>query len=120
MPYDPTKDRAFSQGQRAAPRPDDPATGAVRLTSAMVSDTTDLPTYAKAFRIWNGSGALVTLMVTPLHATDDTAAGAVPLTLPAGVVGYEAMAVRRIWSTGSTGLGAGLVAGTVEVLLLTE
>lgn len=115
MPYDRSKD-PFSLASSSA---DAPARAAVKLTSAMVSDTADLPTYAKALRVWNGTGGTLSLMVTPLRAADDTAAGAVPLTLP-GVVGYEAIAVRRIWSTGSTGLVAGLAAGTVEVLLLTE
>lgn len=96
-----------------------PAVEVVRLTSAVVSDTTDLPTYAKAFRIWNGSTSAVTLMVTPLSAADDTSASAVPITVPAGVPTYEPISARRIWATGSTALVAGLGAGTVEVLLLT-
>lgn len=96
-----------------------PAVEATALTLAMVSDTADLTTYAKALRIWNGSAAAVTLMVTPSAATSDLAAAAVPITVPSGAAGYEAVSVRRIWSTGSTGLLAGLTAATVEVLLLT-
>jgi hypothetical protein len=92
-----------------------PATKAVLLTAAMVSDTADLPTYVKALRIYNGSAAAVTLLVTPLRSAD-----AVPITVPAGVSTLEPISVRRIWSTGSTGLVSGLTAGTVEVLLFTE
>jgi hypothetical protein len=115
MPYDNKIDRF---GSSATSR-QSPALDAVKLTSAMLSDTTDLTTYAKALRIWNGSAAAVTVLATPLAAASDLAAGAVPITVPAGATGYEAIAVRRVWSTGSTGLAAALTAGTVEVLLLT-
>ena len=114
MPYDSKIDRF---GASAASR-QSPALDAVKLTSAMLSDTVDLTTYAKALRIWNGSSGPVTVLVTP-HAAGDLAASAVPVTVPAGAVGYEAISVRRVWSTGSTGLAAALVAGSVEVLLLT-
>lgn len=97
-----------------------PATRATLLTTGMVSDSADLATYAKALRVYNGSSAAVTLLVTPELAEDSTSAGAVPVTVPAGVSTYEALGVRRIWSTGSTGLVAALTAGTVEVLLLTQ
>lgn len=96
-----------------------PARDAVKLTSAMLSDTTDLATYAKALRVWNGTTANVTLLVTPLTGVSDLAADAVPITIPAGAATLEPISVRRIWSTGSTNLAAGLAAGTVEVLLLT-
>lgn len=115
MPYDSKVDRF---GSSAASR-QSPALDAVKLTAAMLSDTTDLTTYAKALRVWNGSASAVTAMATPLAATSDLAAAAVPITVPAGAAGYEAIAVRRIWATGSTGLAAALAAGTVEVLLLT-
>lgn len=36
---------------------------------------------------------------------------------PASMVSLEPFGARRIWSTGSTGLVAGLTAGTVEVVL---
>ncbi|MBV5263162.1 spike base protein, RCAP_Rcc01079 family [Pinisolibacter aquiterrae] len=96
-----------------------PAVEAVALTSAMVSDTADLATYAKALRVWNGGSSAITLLVTPLGASSDLAAAAVPITVPSGQAGYEAISVRRIWATGSTGLLAGLTAASVEVLLLT-
>lgn len=96
-----------------------PAQAAVKLTTSMLSDTAPLATCAKALRVWNGSSAAVTLMVTPLMSSSDLAADAVPITVPAGTVCPEPIAVRRIWSTGSTGLAAALAAGTVEVLLLT-
>jgi len=115
MTYDVRSDRL---GAGTATR-QSPAVEAVRLTAAMVSDTVDLSTYAKAIRLWNGSAAAVTLMVTPLGAAGDAAAYAVPITVPAGIPTYEPISVRRIWSTGSSGLLAGLAAGTIEVLLLT-
>lgn len=115
MPADATKSPyANYSGSR-----DTPATKAVKLTSAMVSDTTDLAAYAKALRVYNGSSAAITLLVTPEFSASDLAADAVPITVPAGVASYEPISVRRIWSTGSTGLVAALGAGTVEVLLLT-
>lgn len=115
MTYDVRADRF---GANTATR-QSPAVDAVRLTAAMVSDSADLTGYAKALRVWNGSTAAVTLMVTPLAAASDLAAAAVPLTVAAGTGAYEAIAVRRVWATGSTGLVAALTAGTVEVLLLT-
>lgn len=114
MTYDPHADRL---GTATATR-QSPAVDVARLTAAMVSDTADLPVYAKALRIWNGTAAAVTVMATPLAADGDTAASAVPITVPAGSAAIEPISVRRIWSTGSTGLAAGLGAATVEVLLL--
>lgn len=115
MPYDNKIDRF---GSSAASR-QSPALDVMKLTSAMLSDTADLTVYAKALRIWNGSGGAVTVMATPLAAASDLAAAAVPITVPPGAVAYEAISVRRVWTTGSTGLAAALAAGTVEVLLLT-
>ncbi|TBW40978.1 hypothetical protein EYW49_02135 [Siculibacillus lacustris] len=111
-----TEDRFGS----TSPTRETPAVEATTLTTLALSDTVDLPVCAKALRVWNGTGGKITLLVTPIKNADDGLAGAVPLSVPAGVVGYEAIAVRRIWSTGSTGLAAGLAAGTVEVILLTE
>ena len=113
MAYDSKADRF---GSVASTR-QSPAIDALALTAAMISDGVDLPVYAKALRIWNGSSAAVTVMATPLTATSDTAV--VPITVPPGCLGYEPISVRRIWSTGSTGLAAALAAGTAEVLLLT-
>jgi hypothetical protein len=90
-----------------------PAVDAILLTPALVSDTTDLPTYAKALRIYVPSGGSpVTLTVTPLAAGSDTIS--MPITVPAGGVFYEAISVRRIWSTGSVNL----FAAGVQILLL--
>lgn len=116
MTFDHTKSSyaTFSSGRAS------PATKATKLTVVMASDITDLAIYAKALRVYNGSSAAVTLLVTPELAASDLAADAVPITVPAGVSTYEALGVRRIWSTGSTGLVAALTAGTVEVLLLTQ
>lgn len=96
-----------------------PAMRATKLTAAMISDTTDLAAYAKALRVYNGSSDSVTVLVTPEFSTSDLAADAVPITVPAGTAGWEPIGVRRVWSTGSTGLVAALAAGTVEVLLVT-
>ena len=115
MTYDRTRDPYATH----APSGPTQALAAVKLTAAMVSDTADIATYAKALRVWNGSSAAVTLMVTPLMAASDLAAAAVPITVPAGAVMLEPIAVRRVWSTGSTGLVSALGAGTVEVLLFT-
>lgn len=111
MPYDKQYDRSAG----LAVGRDTPATDVVKLTSAMVSDSADLAIYAKALRVWvPASAGAVTLMVTPLAATDDTAAGAVPLTVPAGTAAWEPISVRRIWATGSVAWNA---AG-VEILLV--
>lgn len=92
-----------------------PARRAEELTADLLSDTVDLTAYAKALRVWNGSGAAVTLMVQPILGNTP-----VRVTVPDGAAGYEAISARRILATGSTGLAAGLIAGTVQVLLLTE
>lgn len=115
MPYDHSADLLAST---AASR-QSPAIDATKLTSAMLSDTADLAPYAKALRILNNSNAAVTVLVTPLLSATDLAADAVPITVPAGIAAWEPIGVRRVWSTGSTGLAAGLDAGTVEVLLAT-
>jgi hypothetical protein len=114
MSYDKTADRF---GAAASTR-QSPAVEAVKLTAAMVSDTADLATYAKAMRVWNGTATAITILATPLAAASDLAAAAVPITIPAGSTGYEPISVRRVWATGSTGLVAALSGGTAEVLLL--
>jgi hypothetical protein len=109
MPYTAASDNFAN----VTPDRSGPSVDAILLTSAMVSDTADLATYAKALRIYVPSTAsAVTLMVTPLAATNDTIA--VPLTVPPGGAYYEAMSIRRIWSTGS----ANLFATGVQILLL--
>lgn len=108
MAFDPTKD--IPDHGRSAP-----ARRVAELTAAQLSDTADLTSYAKALRVWNGSGATVTLKVQPLLGDQP-----VRITVPDGAAGYEPIGVRRVLSTGSTGLAAGLAAGTVQVLLLTE
>lgn len=95
-----------------------PAIEAVMLSTLDLSDTVDLSVYAKALRVWNGTSGNITLLVTPSGINDDSAAGAVALTVPAGVVGYEPISIRRVWSTGSTGLAAAITAGTAQIVLL--
>ena len=110
MPYNPATDElARTPSDRSSP-----AVDVVQLTSGMVSDTVDLTTSAKAIRIYvpsTASGA-VTVRVTPLLSSSDSAS--VPITVPPGGLSYEAISVRRIWSTGS----ANLFASGVEILLL--
>ena len=113
MPYDLTRDPRRNLGVAQA----DPASRAEALTAAMVSDVSDLSTYPKAIRVWNGSLAAVTLMVTPARAPSDLA---VPVTIPAAGLTIEPISIRRVWATGSTGLLAGLASGEVEVLLLQD
>jgi hypothetical protein len=109
MPYTPASDN-FTH---VSPDRSGPSVDVIQLTSAMVSDTTDLATYAKALRVYVPStGAAVTLSVTPLAAATDTVT--VPITVPPGGVYYEAISVRRIWSTGSSNL----FATGVQILLL--
>jgi hypothetical protein len=109
MPYTPASDN-FTH---VSPDRSGPAVDAILLTSAMVSDATDLTIYAKALRIYVPSTAsAVTLAVTPLAAANDTIV--VPITVPPGGAYYEAISIRRIWATGS----ANLFATGVQILLL--
>jgi hypothetical protein len=109
MPYSSASDKFAN----VSPERSGPSVDAVQLTSAMVSDTADLPTYAKALRIYVPStGSAVTITVTPLGAASDTIS--VPITVPPGGVTYEPISVRRIWATGS----ANLFATGVQILLL--
>lgn len=101
---------------RNKPNRADPGRNLVKLTAAMVSDTEDLASPAKAFRIYNGSSAAITMIITG-DADEATSGVAVPITVPAGMMSLEPFGARRIWSTGSTGLVAALTAGTVEVVL---
>jgi len=108
MPYTPASD-TFAN---SAPDRSGPAVDVVQLTSAMVSDTVDLPIYAKALRLYvPPTAAAVTLRVTPLVAADTIS---VPISVPPGGSYYEAISVRRIWATGSVNL----FATGVEILLL--
>lgn len=95
-----------------------PAEAGYNLTAAMMADDADLPIYGKALRIRNGSTADVKIVVTPLHAATDTAT--IGFTIGAGEREILPVSVRRIWSTGSTGLAAALTAGTAEVQIFTE
>lgn len=109
MPYTPASDNFAT----VAPDRSGPSVDAILLTAAMVSDTTDLPTYAKALRIYvPATASAVTLTVTPLAAATDTMS--VPITIPPGASTYEAISVRRIWATGSVNL----FAAGVQILLL--
>lgn len=116
MPIEASRSRYSAYDNRR----ETPGARGTALMAAMLSDTVDLTVYPKAMRVYNASAADIILRVTLEHEPDDTSAGAVPLTVPAGVLSIEPLSVRRIWSTGSTGLAAGLVAGTVQVLLITE
>lgn len=110
MSYDQTRDRRADKSA--------PAEAGYNLTAAMVADGVDLPIYGKSFRLRNASAADVKIAVTPMHAAAD--ASPMILTVGAGDREVFSLAVRRIWSTGSTGLAAGLTAGTVECQIFTE
>ena len=99
------------------PTRSDPSIWARNLAAGDLTDTGDLSISAKAFEVWNGSGADVKLKVTSIGT--DPAEEAVPfvVTVPAGTLRIVPTSARRFWSTGSIGLAAGLAAGTVEVLL---
>lgn len=110
MAYDGSRDRRGAASS--------PAEAGYNLTASMVSDTADLAVYGKALRIRNGSTADIKIVMTPIHASADTST----MTITIGVGEREILpiAVRRIWSTGSTGLVAGIGAGTVEANVFTE
>lgn len=110
MAYDGLRDRRNG--------PSSPAEAGYNLTAAMVSDSADLAVYGKALRVRNGSTADVKIVVTPIHASVDTAT--MTVTIGAGEREILPIAVRRIWSTGSTRLVAGIGADTVEVNVFTE
>lgn len=64
------------------------------------NDTTDMPSYAKAVRIYvPGTLSEASLRVTPTLAKDDNLH--VTLRFPSGLF-YEPMSVRRVWTTGTT------------------
>ena len=96
----------------------DPGRKARKLVAADLSDSVDLAIPARAFRVSNQSTAKVVLLVTPADEASDTAA--TPITISPSSTGWEALSIRRVWSTGSTDLAAGLAAGTVEVVLITD
>lgn len=110
MAYDQTKDRRSDKSS--------PAEAGYNLTAAMVADDTDLPTYGKSIRIRNGTSVDVKIVVTPIRAESDTAV--MTFTIGAGDRETLPLGLRRVWSSGSTGLVAGITAGTVEVQVYTE
>jgi hypothetical protein len=94
--YDPTKDSYRNQSGSF--------TGQARQCVAVTpSDSLALATYAKALRVYVPSsvaGGVATVRVTPLQAVNDT--DTVTLSFVPGV-SVEPMAVRQVWSTGTTG-----------------
>ena len=95
MAYDPTKDTYRNQSASFASQ--------ARLGVAVTpSDSQALATYAKALRIYVPSsvaGGVATVRVTPVQAANDT--DTVTLSFVPGVA-IEPMAVRQVWSTGTT------------------
>ena len=109
MPYTESSDKMSWQAEDRST----PGVDVIQLVSGMESDTVDLPVYAKALRIFVPStGSGVRLLVTPVGAATDAAT--VPISVPPGAFSYEAIAVRRIWATGSVNL----YAAGVEILLI--
>lgn len=120
MPYDKTRDCFRST-------PSDrtgPGRKVAKLAYGQISDASDLTIYAQSMRIYNGSAAAITLMVTPIDpGAGDLITDAIPITVPAGACQWEPIGARRIWTTasGSTGLtSGGAIATGVEVLLVLE
>lgn len=97
----------------------DPAGEAYNLASGNLSDTVNLAQTPKAFEVWNGTSSAVVVKVTPVGVTDADPSP-VTFTIPPLSLRLVPLGVRRIWSTGSTGLAAGLAAGTVEVVCYTR
>lgn len=112
--YDQTRDPLAGN----LPTRDAPAIDGYMLAPAMLSDTADLATYGKSLRIKNGTSSAIVIVVTPLRAESDAAK--LSFTVEAGDRETLAVAVRRVWSNGSTGLAAGLAAGTVECQIYTR
>ncbi len=92
-----------------------PATRAENLISAMVSDTADLTNAAKAMLASNNGISMVVMAFIPADQTDP-----VTVPIPPGFWGVIPISARRILSTGSTGLVAGLAAGDLSIILLTR
>lgn len=99
------------------PTRSDPSILARNLVAVDLTDTGDLAVSAKAFEVWNGTAADVKLKITSIGTDPAEEAAPFLVTVPAGSLRVVPTSARRIWSTGSTGLAAGLAAGTVEVLL---
>jgi hypothetical protein len=95
LSYDRTKDAFRDQSATFAAQ--------ARLAVAVTpSDGDQLPSYAKALRVFvplSISGGVATLVVTPLLAANDS--DKVTLSFPPGV-GIEPLAVRQVWATGTT------------------
>lgn len=88
-----------------------PSVGAYNITAAMVSDAVDLTIQPKAIDVVNDSSSTVVVVFSPLGAGGTCAAR-----VRAGEARRIDCAIGRIWNTGSTGLSAGLTAGTVEIV----
>ena len=95
MPYDQAKDTYRHQSASFAAQ--------ARLAVAVTpSDSQQLATYAKALRIYvpaSVPGGVATVKVTPVAAANDS--DTVTLSFAPGVA-IEPMAVRQVWSTGTT------------------
>ncbi|NWG26794.1 MAG: hypothetical protein HXY30_20640 [Pseudorhodoplanes sp.] len=94
MPYDPTRDAFASVNASFSAQ--------ARLAELVTpSDAADLVRYAKALRIYvpaSVAGGVGAVRVTPLNAADGDS---VTLKVPPGVT-IEPLAVRRVWSTGTS------------------
>lgn len=88
-----------------------PSVGAYNITAAMVSDAVDLTIPPKAIDVVNDTASTVLVVFSPLGAGDTCTAR-----VRAGEARRIDCAIGRIWATDSTGLSAGLTAGTVEII----
>ena len=70
-----------------------------RMTGITPNDAADLPVYAKALRVFNGSEETAQVTVTPAGEAND--AHSVTLKFPWGL-SVEPCMVRRVWAAGTT------------------
>lgn len=94
MAYDPTKDQYRDRTAFTGP--------ARKLAEVTPSDAAQLPTYAKALRVYvpaTVEDGVATVVVTPIAAADDN--DTVTLTFVPGVT-IEPVGVRKVWASGTT------------------
>lgn len=95
----------------------DPARQAIQATSSTLSDTADHATTARPPMIANRTDGDIRIVSIPVGNADTDTVG---LTIPSGSIDTLPWVTRRILVTGSTGLAAGLTAGTIDLILLVE
>lgn len=92
-----------------------PARSGLNLLASDISDSVDLTHMPVAMRVRNGSAADIKMVIVPFEEYPPN--GTITITVGAGDREIIPIFARRIKSTGSTGLAAGITDGTVEVNL---